>query len=605
MTAPPPSTSTTRPPVAQYIVERVVDEQLSPSHSPDTRPLAASPLYLPVEQTPTSDAHLDIVYKRAQAVSRVYGLTPEDIVYLRPKLWALHADLIATKDGAVMTLLTIQYNLAAGTLAPFAFKRPELRPLLKDIMDFNVSAQYLLSEVGHGLDSPNLDTTATLQLDGSFVLHTPSRAAAKWMPPTGPKGGMPRVAIIMARLVVAGENHGVRPFVVALGNGKEMAKGVSARLLPKRAGSNPVDHAITYFDHVHLPKEALLGSLQKPADMRLNFMKVIWRVTVGSLALSNQVLTVIRVSAYIAGRYSLRRTVTGPGGKPMPIISFRTQQLPIFHALAQAKVLDAYAKDSAQRFSSPDADLDPRVRYGIAAAFKAVMMQHCQSSLFTLAERCGAQGLFEYNQIIQLQLEMRGVAIAEGDVLALCIRLASELLLNRYEMPEPADPTSLLAQHEAGLFDEARSVAMSLGTGHRSDAFNRLILPLCQPLIEAIGHRMAYEAAMAAHVDPDILKLYVANALKHDASWYVQHGGLTRREIADMEDRAVGNLLGRLEELLEDTGAEAYVHAPIVSDEGWNAFVDRLPRYSGVAEMSLISGSTQSARKETVVGAKL
>lgn len=153
--------------------------------------------------------------------------------------------------------------------------------------------------------------------------------------------------------------------------------------------------------------------------MRLNFMKVILRVIVGSLALSSQTISVIRTSAYVAGRYSIRRTITGPDGKPIPIIAFRTQQLPILHALAQGFVLDAYGKEAALRFSSPD--LDPRVRYGIAAALKAVMVQHCQSSLYCLAERCGAQGLFEHNQIIQLQLEMRGVAIAEGDILALCI----------------------------------------------------------------------------------------------------------------------------------------------------------------------------------------
>ena len=40
-------------------------------------------------------------------------------------------------------------------------------------------AQYLLSEVGHGLDAPNLETTATLLPNGEFDLHTPRPAAAK------------------------------------------------------------------------------------------------------------------------------------------------------------------------------------------------------------------------------------------------------------------------------------------------------------------------------------------------------------------------------------------------------------------------------------------
>ena len=49
------------------------------------------------------------------------------------------------------------------------------------------------------------------------------------MPPTGPFGNMPRIAMVIARLMVKGEDYGVRPFIVSLGNGKEMCKGVSAK----------------------------------------------------------------------------------------------------------------------------------------------------------------------------------------------------------------------------------------------------------------------------------------------------------------------------------------------------------------------------------------
>lgn len=37
----------------------------------------------------------------------------------------------------------------------------------------------MLTELGHGLDSRNLETTATLLPDGGFELQTPSPAAAK------------------------------------------------------------------------------------------------------------------------------------------------------------------------------------------------------------------------------------------------------------------------------------------------------------------------------------------------------------------------------------------------------------------------------------------
>lgn len=36
-----------------------------------------------------------------------------------------------------------------------------------------------MTEVGHGLDAINLETTATLLPDGSYELHTPNKGAAK------------------------------------------------------------------------------------------------------------------------------------------------------------------------------------------------------------------------------------------------------------------------------------------------------------------------------------------------------------------------------------------------------------------------------------------
>ena len=37
----------------------------------------------------------------------------------------------------------------------------------------------MLTEIAHGLDVKNLETTVTLQPDGSFILHTPRSEASK------------------------------------------------------------------------------------------------------------------------------------------------------------------------------------------------------------------------------------------------------------------------------------------------------------------------------------------------------------------------------------------------------------------------------------------
>lgn len=157
--------------------------------------------------------------------------------------------------------------------------------------------------------------------------------------------------------------------------------------------------------------------------------------------------------------------------------------------------------------------------------------------------------------------------------------LASELLLGRYQMPPARDPSSLLARHEKGLFDECRTIMQGMNKSHRSDEFNCLILPRCQALVEAIGHRMAYEAAVQAGVQPDLLALYEAGVVMLDSSWYVQHAGLSREAQFNTESHALNAVLPQLEKMLDDTGAEPYVTAPILSQEAWDAFVAGLDTY--------------------------
>jgi acyl-CoA oxidase len=43
------------------------------------------------------------------------------------------------------------------------------------------SGQFCLTELGHGLDARNLETTATVLPDGSIDLHTPYDRAAKYV----------------------------------------------------------------------------------------------------------------------------------------------------------------------------------------------------------------------------------------------------------------------------------------------------------------------------------------------------------------------------------------------------------------------------------------
>lgn len=320
-------------------------------------------------------------------------------------------------------IVTIHMNLCIGTLAPFAQQRPDLKPLLDDLINFNACGEFLLTEVGHGLDARNLETTATLLPDGSFDLHTPVFAASKAMPPSTPRIGVPRMGVVFARLVVNQEDHGIKPFIIWLSDGEAMYPGVTSRVLPTRPGTKPLDHAITRFDHVHLPATALLAPACKPKNSRADFLSQIWRVSVGTLALSIMGISSIRVACEIAIGYSQRRT-TGLSGSNarVPIWTFSTQRRPILKARVFSVVLDAFARRAAREFTNPSHPSS--IRHAFATICKAAIAERV-TILTELSERCGWQGLFAYNQIMQLALTFQGSTIAEGDTLVLCIRTLS------------------------------------------------------------------------------------------------------------------------------------------------------------------------------------
>ncbi len=173
------------------------------------------------------------------------------------------------------------------------------------------------------------------------------------------------------------------------------------------------------------------------------------------------------------------------------------------------------------------------------------------------------------------------------DLLTSVLGLASELLSGKYTLPEPQDPTSLLARHEMGVWGEAISIATAItnkGGNNRNEEFNVHILPRCRALVVAKGHRMVYEAAKAScNVRPEILRLFETTCLLDDASWYVQHAGLTRQELYRRNAEAVNGAMPLLDTLLEDSGASPFAVAPILDGSRWDKFVQGLQMFGNIA----------------------
>ncbi|KAI0034773.1 acyl-CoA dehydrogenase NM domain-like protein [Vararia minispora EC-137] len=547
--------------------------------------------FAPAAHNASKEERVCLSYARAKAIASHFDLTQEDIRLLTPNFWKMHLHPIMVWDGAATTLLTIQYNLVVGTLLQYTSARSDLLSLIDDLLKYRKAGQFMLTERGHGLDAENLETTATLLVGGGFLLQTPSSQAAKFMPPSVP-AGMPTMALVFARLMVDGEFRGIRPFIVDLNDGVDMSPGVSTRLLPQRGGTTPVNHCITSFN-VRLPPSALLGPLTKSTGRRGEFQRLIWRVSVGSLSLSTLLTSATAIAATIGYRYSLRRTI----GRGTPIFAFRTQQAPILITIAHAHVMLALSRWSSSFFSSKKVCIAEK--HAIATAVKAAAVPRALAHQLSISERCGAQGLFDHNQISRFFHETRGISIAEGDTLMLCVRLTLEILLGRCSLPPPVEPSSLLSRLEGGLFAELSGIFSSIPSEERLDRINRQILPRCQPFVEAVGHRMAYDAAQAQGVPPPLIDVHVATMVRSNGAWFAEHVGLGHRAQLRMEEEALDIALPDAEDYVVALGVEPYVSAPIVADKSWDAFEASLQVFGETTNLLHLSPAGRGVLQST------
>lgn len=91
-------------------------------------------------------------------------------------------------------------------------------------------------------------------------------------------------------------------------------------------------------------------------------------------------------------------------------------------------------------------------------------------------------------------------------------------------------------------------------------------------LVQSIGHRIAYEAAISANVDPMLVDAYASSCISLDSAWYVENLGLSRKRQEEMSNAALDAILPRLEDFLTKSGVEPYISAPISSLKKWKEY---------------------------------
>ncbi|GLF93633.1 acyl-CoA dehydrogenase family protein [Streptomyces yaizuensis] len=427
------------PPARRELTAALFKDGSADSHRKWRKTISTEPFRFRPELC--TEERWELSYARLRAFNEEIE-SPEELARDPRGLAAMH-EWAAVVDGALATVAGIHYNLFLGSLVDDDSTDRDLAP-------FHALARtgtFLCTERGHGNDAAALETTATYDPQSQeFVLHTPHERAQKYMPNTSPAGG-PKSAVVAARLLVDGADHGVFLFLTPLTDADGTLPGVTVEPLPDRVGS-PVDHCVTSFDRVRLPRTALVqgphgrllpdGTLRTDlGSQRKRFLHAIARVTTGKLCMSASTLGGSRAALAIAVRYAHTRRISGPSaGSRVQLAAHRSHGGRLLKSLATAYAMTFLHRRVMDLWIHHEpAERDRTER--LVAVVKGWITWHARALTIEARERCGARALFPVNGLAEYPANADGAITAEGDNLAVWCKAGAEMIFGH----TPAEPT--------------------------------------------------------------------------------------------------------------------------------------------------------------------
>ncbi|GGO48578.1 acyl-CoA dehydrogenase family protein [Streptomyces lasiicapitis] len=385
-------------------------------------------------------------YRRLRLVNQVAD--PAQLARDPGRLAALH-EWTGFIDGGLCTLTSIHYNLFLGSLIDH--QDPDTPRDLSDYTALRSTGTFLCTELDHGNDAAALKTTAHHDPEtGGFILNTPTPGAAKFMPNTSTTGG-PKTGVVAARLIAGGKDHGIFLFLTPLSDSHGHLPGITVRPLPASNGP-AVDHCLTTFENVPLPRTALLeadhgrltpeGTLTSTlGNPRKRFLHSINRVTTGKLCMSAGCLGMARAALAIATAHAHTRHTSGPRrGQRIPLAHHRTHHGRLLEKIATAYALTFLHRNVLAQWKNHTPHNRTETERLIAIT-KGWITWQARDITTESRERCGAQGLFPHNGITDLTHNIEGGITAEGDNLVIWTKAAAEMILNHPTPTPPPRPT--------------------------------------------------------------------------------------------------------------------------------------------------------------------
>lgn len=344
-------------------------------------------------------------------------------------------EALAMHDLSLVVKVGVQFGLFGGAILNLGSERHHAEHL-RAVGDGTLLGGFAMTELGHGSNVRDLETIARFE-GGRFVIHSPSPSARKeWIGNAALHG---RSMVVFAQLETQGERHGVHAFFVPVRDEDgEPLPGVRVEDCGHKMGLNGVDNGRLWFDHVEVPREALLdryasvaedGAYHSPiASPSRRFFTMLGTLVGGRISVGAAAVTASKVALATAVRYGALRRQFGPEGAPERcILDYPAHQQRLMPHLAAAYAHHFTAVDLQRRWTEHEGE-DTREIEALAAGVKALATWHAIDATQAARECCGGMGFLTANRICQLRKDVDVFATFEGDNVVLLQLVAKSLL---------------------------------------------------------------------------------------------------------------------------------------------------------------------------------
>ncbi|CAI5490065.1 unnamed protein product [Closterium sp. Naga37s-1] len=383
---------------------------------------------------------------------------------------------------------------------------------------------YAQTELGHGSNVQGLETTASYVPEtDEWDVHTPTITATKWWP--GGLGKASNHAVVYARLISKGKDHGVHAFLVpirSLSDHKPLPGVTVGDIGPKfgNMGYNTMDNGFLAFSHVRIPRTNMLmryAGVDRSGEYHRGSAAA-RQLAYGAMVFVRRSIVMesgiaLGRAVTIAARYSCVRRQFGSseGGAESKVMDYQTQQMRLLPLIASAyaflfagKWMAELYNDVVARIKRGDYSTLPEV-HAATAGLKALTTAATAEGIEECRKLCGGHGYSLYSALPQLYAAFVPTCTYEGDNTVLLLQVARYLLKAVSQASEGKRPWGT-----AAYLGDANNLTAKCTADNASD-FLQTSTQLAA--LQACAFHKAVAAATAVAAAPSLEKGFLDNSV--------------------------------------------------------------------------------------------